>query len=167
MTEPHWLKLARNLVGTREAPGPANDPTIMGWAKRAGGKVLGILYNADSVPWCGLFVANCMLESGIQPPLVAVRARSWATWGLNLRPDRLAPGAVLVFGRVGGGHVAFYVGEDSTHFHVLGGNQGDKVSIMRIEKQRLIASRWPEGEPVTGKRVAMSAPGIPVSRNEA
>jgi hypothetical protein len=38
--------------------------------------------------------------------------------------------------RSGGGHVAFAVGEDATHFHVLGGNQGARVSIMRIEKAR-------------------------------
>lgn len=29
-------------------------------SSRLGTKVLGIAYNTDSVPWCGLFVAACM-----------------------------------------------------------------------------------------------------------
>lgn len=46
-TEPAWLCHARSLLGTREAPGAANDPTIMGWAKRLGTKVLSMLYKGS------------------------------------------------------------------------------------------------------------------------
>jgi uncharacterized protein (TIGR02594 family) len=164
--EPAWLLAARAKLGTREAAGSANNATIMGWAKRVGMKVLGIAYNADSVPWCGLFVATCMREAGIEPPPISVRAKAWATWGANLNTG--APGAVLVFEREGGGHVGFYVGEDTTHFHVLGGNQGDAVTIVRIARNRCIARRWPHGLAVIGGPVRMTgAPGIPVSTNEA
>lgn len=167
-TEPAWLLAARAKLGTREAPGAANNPTIMGWAKKLGTKVLGIAYNADSVPWCGVFVAACVAEDGIAPAPIAVRAKAWATWGANIRPERIAPGAVLVFERAGGGHVGFYVGEDTNAYHVLGGNQGDRVSIMRIEKSRCIARRWPAGRPVFGGPRKMTATaGIPLSRNEA
>lgn len=166
--DPAWLAAARAKLGTREAAGPANNPTILGWAKRLGGKIVGMAYNADSVPWCGLFVATCVKEAGIEPPPIAVRAKSWATWGARLRPERLAPGAVLVFEREGGGHVGFYVGEDATAYHVLGGNQGDAVSITRIAKNRLFASRWPRGVDVIGGPVQMAArAGVPLSRNEA
>lgn len=165
--DPAWLKAARAKLGTREAPGPANNPTIMGWALRVGVKFLGAPYNADSVPWCGLFTATCMKEAGIAPPAISLRAKAWATWGANLGRSVLAPGAVMVFEREGGGHVAFYVGEDAAYYHVLGGNQGDTVSIMRISKSRCIASRWPRGVPVIGRPVVMSSsPGIAVSRNE-
>jgi uncharacterized protein (TIGR02594 family) len=166
MTEPRWLTAARAKLGTREASGAANNPTIIGWAKRLGKKVLGIAYNADATPWCGVFAAACMQEAGIAPPPIAVRAKAWAEWGSRLRIDRLAPGAVLVFQRDGGGHVGFYVGEDATAYHVLGGNQGDCVSITRIAKLRLIAARWPKGEPVIGGPVAMTTWGKPLSRNE-
>ena len=168
VTDPAWLRAARAKLGTREATGSANNPTIIGWAKKLGTKVLGIAYNADSVPWCGVFVAACIAEDGLTPPSIAVRAKSWATWGQNIRPERIAPGAVLVFQRPSGGHVGFYVGEDATAYHVLGGNQGDCVSIMRIEKKRCIARRWPAGRPVIGGPKAMTAmAGIPLSRNEA
>jgi len=167
-SEPAWLRHARSLLGTREAPGAANSSTIIGWAKKLGTKVLGMVYNADSVPWCGLFVANCLTEDGIPAAPVAVRAKAWATWGTNIAAERIAAGAVLVFERPGGGHVGFYVGEDKTHYHVLGGNQGDRVSIMRLEKSRCIARRWPIGRAVIGApRLMTATAGVPSSSNEA
>lgn len=167
-SEPAWLRAARALVGTREAAGAANNATILGWAKRQGSKVLGMVYNADSVPWCGLFVAHCLAQDGIPAAPIAVRAKAWSTWGANLRAESLAPGAVLVFERPGGGHVGFYVGEDAVSYHVLGGNQGDRVSVMRLDKSRCIARRWPIGRPVVGRPVMMQAiAGVAVSSNEA
>jgi uncharacterized protein (TIGR02594 family) len=172
--EPAWLRHARSLLSTLEVAGTANSPTILSWAKRLGTKVLGMAYNADSVPWCGLFVAQCLAAGGIDLAAagmhrqrVAVRATAWSAWGSNLRLTHRAPGAILVFVRPGGGHVGFHVGEDATHFHVLGGNQGDKVSIVRIDKSRLVAARWPMGEPVAGRPVRMAASAIGVSQNEA
>ncbi|HCB76205.1 MAG TPA: TIGR02594 family protein [Sphingomonas bacterium] len=172
--EPAWMKAARAKLGTREAPGAANNPTILGWAKRLGVKVLGIAYNADSVPWCGLFVAECLDRGGIDLAAdgmhrmrVAVRAKAWATWGSPLRADQLAPGAIVVFDRPGGGHVGFYVGEDAGAYHVLGGNQGDAVTIARIEKKRCIARRWPSGFARGGSPVRLTVAGRPLSRNEA
>lgn len=164
---PAWLTAARAKLGTREAAGAANSPTIMGWAKRLGTKVLGIVYNADSVPWCGLFVAACMQEAGLPSAPIAVRASAWGNYGQRLRFDRLAPGAILIFQRPGGGHVGFYVGEDATAYHVLGGNQSDMVNVMRIAKSRCVAARWPTGVAVAGKPVLLAASGTPLSRNEA
>lgn len=164
---PAWLSAARAKLGTREAAGAANSPTILGWAKRLGAKVLGMIYNADSVPWCGVFVAQCMAEAGIASPPFAVRAMSWAEWGANLRPEKLAPGVVLVFERPGGGHVGFYIGEDAETYHVLGGNQGDSVSVARVAKDRCVARRWPTGRPVIGGPVRVATSAAPVSKNEA
>lgn len=158
--------VATNLIGTKEAPGPSNNPTILSWAKRLGTKALGIVYNADSVPWCGVFAAHCVREAGLTPRPIAVRAKSWATWEANLAADKLVPGAVLVFEREGGGHVGFYVGEDATCYHVCGGNQSDAVNITRIEKSRCVARRWPRGVAVVGKRVFLDAKGK-VSKKEA
>lgn len=167
-SEPAWLRAARAKLGTREAAGAANSPTIMGWAKKLGTRVLGMVYNADSVPWCGLFVATCIAEAGLPTAPIAVRASAWGKWGASIAADRLAPGAVLVFQRPGGGHVGFYVGEDDAAYHVLGGNQGDAVTITRIAKSRCVARRWPAGQPVIGKPVAMkSTAGLTLSRNEA
>lgn len=162
MTDPRWLKLARSYIGVREIPGPKHNPTIIGWLRK-----LKSWIKDDETPWCGIFVAAVMLESGLPYPKEFPRAKSWATYGSRLQTHVLAPGAILVFNRDGGGHVGFYVGEDAANYHVLGGNQGNAVSITRISKARLLASRWPKGEPVIGRPVLLASNGVPVSRNEA
>jgi uncharacterized protein (TIGR02594 family) len=164
MTEPRWLTLARADFGVRETPGVANNPVLM---KRFASitKLLGIAYNADSVPWCGAIMAWWMKQCNVATPAIAVRASSWATWGMPL--VRPVPGAVLVFTRQGGGHVTLYLGEDATHYYCLGGNQSDAITIARLEKSRKPAIRWPKGEPLTGKPVMMAAGGVPVGGSEA
>jgi uncharacterized protein (TIGR02594 family) len=168
VSEPAWLRHARTLLGTREAAGAANSKTILGWAAKLGNKALGIAYNADSVPWCGLFVAHCFRTATPTIPLppIAVRASAWDAFGVARAP---CLGAVLRFARDGGGHVAFAIGEDKTHYHVLGGNQGDRVSIMRIEKSRLVASRVPVGWVGAGQPLPkmLATAGVPVSSDEA
>lgn len=159
---PSWLATAIKLVGTREAAGPADNPTIIAWARQT--PSLGMDYNHDSIAWCGLFAAYCVSQAGLTPPPVAVRAKAWATWGIPA--PSLVPGAVLVFERPGGGRVGFYVGEDSDYFHVLGGNQGDAVSIVKIDKTRCIAKRWPAGVPVI-QSPPIASLGLSVSKNEA
>jgi uncharacterized protein (TIGR02594 family) len=165
-TEPRWLRLARSLIGTREIVGPKHSPTIMGWIKRLGAKVLGIAVTDDETAWCGTFQAFVMAECGLTPPPIAVRASQWGTWGVALKEP--SPGAIMTFYRPGGGHVGQYVGEDAACYHILGGNQSNSVSITRIEKARCTAIRWPAGQPLpTRGRVQLTAAGAPVSRNEA
>lgn len=161
---PSWMDIAYRYRGLKEFPGLKDNPTIMGWGKRLGAKILGIMYNADSVPWCGLFVANCLDMAGIAPVKIAIRAKSWVNFGIPVSPMW---GCVLVFERSGGGHVGFYHGEDSTHFHVLGGNQSDSVSIMRLSKDRMIAARWPTGYAQKSGPHVVSPDGAPVSVNES
>lgn len=161
-----WMTYARSLIGVREVPGAGNSATIMGWAKRLGAKVLGITYAADSVPWCGLFAAHVMAHVGIVPPPVAVRASEWGKWGRGLLNPR--PGCILTFTREGGGHVGFFAGHDETSFHVLGGNQGDAVSIVRIAKSRLSEMRWPAGIPLpVAKPIPYTTLNQTLSDNEA
>jgi hypothetical protein len=77
-------------------------------------------------------------------------------------------GAVLVFERGSGGHVGFAVGQDDTHFYVLGGNQSDAVTIARIAKSRLIGARWPATWPPRLQRLPTMTPGdVDTSTNEA
>ena len=161
MSEPRWLTIAKGYQGVREIPGPKHNPTIMGWLRR-----LGSWIKDDETAWCGQYVAAVMQEAGLPYPKEFPRAKAWADYGANLRTTHLAPGAILVFSRNGGGHVGFYVGEDATAYYVLGGNQGNAVNVMRIAKARCIATRWPRGEAVTGGPVLLAASGG-LSRDEA
>lgn len=171
MAEPAWLTLARRQIGVREIVGPKHSPIVMGWIQKVGAKALGIKVNDDEMPWCGTFMAWLMKECGLSMPLIAVRAASWGRagqWGRELLGPRL--GCVLVFTRQGGGHVGLYVGEDATHYHVLGGNQSNSVSITRIAKNRLAPGgmRWPNGLTLPpAKPVLLKASGAPVSVSEA
>lgn len=169
LKDPPHLRVARALLGTREVAGAGNNPTILAWALALGIKILGISYTNDSTAWCGLFIAHCLRVAGVDlaKMKIGVRATAWASWGVPLEKDELAPGAILVFLRPQGGHVAFYLGEDATHYHILGGNQGDKVSIVRKLKSECIARRWPADVPRRGKPVLMAAVGVPVAGSEA
>ncbi len=157
---PRWLKTAKKFDGLKEIPGPRHNSVILGWLEK-----LRAWWTDDETPWCGVFVAYCMLESGLPYPKLYMRAKAWVDYGSLLRPDRLAPGAILVFDRAGGGHVGFYLGEDAGFYYVLGGNQANAVSVMKLGKSRLIASRWPKDEPVLGRPVILK--GGVVSTNEA
>jgi uncharacterized protein (TIGR02594 family) len=133
------IEAERNL-SVREVPGSGNNPTIIGWAKKLGGWIASY-YKQDSIPWCGLFVNYCMAVAGAKTIQSGLGALNWATYGVGL--GMAIPGAILVFKRPGGGHVGFYVSEDNDTFHVLGGNQSDAVTITKIAKNRLVATRWP------------------------
>lgn len=164
---PPILLEALRLYGTKEAPGAVNNQLIMEWALEVGASKLGMGYNADSVPWCGLFLAVCAARAGLPTPPIAVRALAWAGWGLAANKPML--GDVLTFQRPGGGHVGIYVGEDEEAYHVLGGNQGDAVSFSRIERTRLYsASRTPWKTPAPANvRVVMLVKDGALSTNEA
>lgn len=143
---PSWLLIARKYTGVKELKGDADNPVILNWAKRIGGWVASF-YKKDATPWCGLFVASVLREAGItELPKNPLRALEWASYGRRLNGPR--PGCICVFMRKGGGHVAFYEGEDLTHIHVRGGNQGDAVNVMRIARERLVPGgmRWPKDQ---------------------
>jgi uncharacterized protein (TIGR02594 family) len=161
VTKPRWLTIAESHIGTREIAGPKHNAKIIGWLQK-----LKSWIKDDETPWCGTFCAAVMQEAGLPYPKEFPRAKAWSDYGANLRTSHVAPGAILVFSRDGGGHVGFYVGEDVTAYHVLGGNQSNAVNVTRILKNRCIAIRWPRGEAVVGGPVRLAANGT-VSRNEA
>ena len=90
-------------------------------------------------------------------------ARNWALLGREAR----GYGAVGVFSRgATSGHVGFLVGEDDTCYHVLGGNQGDAINVARVEKWRLLASRWPITYSHDPAPLPRKTASLPVSVNE-
>jgi uncharacterized protein (TIGR02594 family) len=165
---PRHLIEALNLYGTKEIAGTANSPIIMGWAKEladAGHPVAG--YSADSVPWCGLFMAVVMLRA--KRPIVPqpLWALNWSKWEQDGGQPEL--GDLMTFTRDGGGHVAQYIGEDAAgYYHILGANQKDQVNIMRIEKKRMHACRQPayQAKPANVRPIILASGGQ-ISRNEA
>lgn len=161
-TPRHLLK-AIELFGTTEVVGRRHNPVILGWAKELG---LQNVYTADEIPWCGLFIAVVMKRAErpvVQNPLGAL---NWNNFGVRASVPML--GDVLTFTRKGGGHVGIYIGEDSGAYHVLGGNQGNQVSFIRIAKSRLSQARRPQytNQPANIRKVILESNGL-LSDNES
>ncbi len=167
-TPPPWLAVARRYEGLKEIPGPKNNPTIMEFAARLG-SWFKKFYTNEGIPWCGLFVAGVFREAlpGLKLPANPLGAANWAAWGVPLSTPAL--GAVLVFKRPGGAHVGFYEGEDATRYLVRGGNQGNAVSVIPIEKNRLVKNgiRWPKGQPLPPLGPVLLVINRAASKNEA
>jgi uncharacterized protein (TIGR02594 family) len=163
-TLPKMISEGRKLLGTVETPGAGNTPAIMGWASELG---LNRIYTADAVPWCGLFVAIVAKRAGKVPVNGPLWALNWARFGTPAGQPGL--GDVLTFIRPGGGHVALYVGEDNTSYHVLGGNQSDRVCVTRIAKSRLHSARIPpfKVQMPESRRPIILRPNGQLSENEA
>lgn len=181
---PRTVTYALALLGTNEVPGKGSNPVIESWRdelNKAGCSVVG--FSDDSVPWCGLFAAIVVLRAGKTPVSSPLWARNWAKFGtpvaenvgtdkapkLAFKPGLKASlGDVLVFVRDGGGHVTFYIAEDDTYYHCLGGNQSDSVTITRIAKARCIAVRRPPmTTPPASLRPYKVAANGNISTNEA
>lgn len=154
-----WLDLARSKMGLHER---RNNSALKRWLKSDGGSI----GDPARIPWCGDFVETCIAVTLPDEPLPTnpYSARNWAKFGRSCKPQ---PGAVLVFKRGKGGHVGFYVGEDTTAYRVLGGNQSNAVTITRVSKTRCIGVRWPATAlPAAGGAVRVTATGE-LSTNEA
>jgi uncharacterized protein (TIGR02594 family) len=160
-----WMIEAMGLLGIKEDASDADDPLIMGWAK-----ALKISYANDATAWCGLFVAHCIgTQLPSEPrPTSPLSARAWLKFGVKSTPQF---GAVMVFWRGSPddwqGHVGFYVGEDARAYHILGGNQGNRVSVIRMPRARFLGARWPAkvADPKAGPRLVTAS--SEVSTDEA
>lgn len=142
MQEPAWISVARKYLGQAEIKGPHHNPHILTWWKRAGAP-----FEDDETPWCGAFIAGVLSELGIKPVSGGASAQAWLKMSVKL--DKPAQGCVVIFERgkpgSGSGHVGFVVGRDGAgNLMVLGGNQGDAVTIKPFNRnRRVLGYRWP------------------------
>jgi uncharacterized protein (TIGR02594 family) len=134
-SEPFWLQIARGEMGQTEIQGPRNNPRILEYHNSVAGNI-----KSDEVPWCSSFVNFCISSAGVVGTNSAA-ARSWLNWGKSATNPKLGDIAVFSRGAPPSGHVGFYVGETDAFVLVLGGNQGNAVSIARYPKDRLLAIR--------------------------
>lgn len=141
-TLPPWILLALAEIGQAEVPGEQNNPRILEYHGTTTLKA-----TADFVPWCSAFVCWVMECAGI-PSTRSAAARSWAGWGQTIAKPRIGAIAVMERGTASWmGHVGFLLDADATKVYVLGGNQGDRVSIAAFQKSTVISYRWPVDAP--------------------
>lgn len=113
--------------------------------------------------WCAAFVNATLKQSGVEGTN-ALNARSYMDWGQSVDEPQRGDVAVFSRGDPNGwqGHVGFFDGynEDGT-IRVLGGNQGDAVSIANYSPDQLLGFRRAAGQPQTapqGNALAQQAP---------
>lgn len=140
-------QLAQRFSGTDEVSGKTANPQIMAmlsldakWPED------------DSVPWCSAFV-NYIAWLLRLPRSKSLRARSWLEVGVPISPVNAVPGwDVVILKRGSGeqpgadvikapGHVGFYAGLEGANVLLLGGNQGDTVSISPYSSERILGIR--------------------------
>lgn len=161
MNDYDWMIEGRRYLGLKEIPGSATNSVIARWLVE-----LSAWWRDDETPWCGTFVAHCIWHAGYAVPKYWMRAREWAGWGRELEIPIV--GCIVVFERQGGGHVGFVVGQDERgNLLVLGGNQGNKVSIAAFPRLRAVAYRWPAAVPIFSLDPLPVIVGAELSQSEA
>lgn len=160
-----WITEFRKVYGWHEV---RDRDRLSRWL-RSDGKTLG---DPARLPWCGDAMDTALALALPKEPRPGDLGKN-PYWALNwsfLGESLPVPfyGAITAFVRPEGGHVGVLVGQDEAHFYVLGGNQGDSISIVRIAKERARAHRWPSTYPNPRILLPTLAPGeIPFSTNEA
>jgi uncharacterized protein (TIGR02594 family) len=97
----------------------------------------------DSTPWCSSF-ANGVCWLLRLPRSKSAAARSWLNVGVpvDLRAARVGYDVVVLErGPAPQGHVGFFAGQDDTNVFILGGNQGDAVTVAPFAKTRVLGVR--------------------------
>lgn len=142
--------LAHRFVGeVTELPGKQDSPFIQ-WCFESCG------YGpdtADEVPWCSAF-ANRIAWILRLPRSKSARARSWLLVGEVVSISSAETGFDVVILKRGGGnqpgpdvikapgHVGFFAGrERGGRVLILGGNQGDAVSVVGFGDERILGVR--------------------------
>ena len=154
--EPVWLKVARSYLGLREYRGNRHNSKILEWWTK-----IRMPFTDDETPWCAGYVGGVLEECGIRSTRSAgARSYLWQNWGRRLKGP--AVGAVVVFwrGKKSGskGHVGFVVGRDRRgNLMVLGGNQGNAVTIKPFDTGRVLSYHWPAGHRVHERHVGFAA----------
>ena len=117
---------------------------------------------------CAGFVGGILELVGIKSTR-ADSARSYLNWGLHVHTPMV--GAIVIFERgADSGHVGFVVGrDDKNNLMVLGGNQGDMVSIKPFDQDRVLGYRWPVDVPMdeSATDLPVLASNGQLSKNEA
>lgn len=157
---PRWMIEAQKYLGIHEIKGPKHEQLIVDMFADAG--FPGV--RDDETAWCAAYVGAILKRVNIAPSK-SLMARSYEKWGVQLRDPIY--GCVGVKTRVGGGHVGFVVAASEESITLLGGNQGDCVSVALFPRKDFTAFRWPAGEPTTTVALPQRASAALTNATEA
>jgi len=141
-------RLAERFIGTKEVAGTAkSNPAVLAMLQLDAAWPKG-----DDVAWCSAFT-NYIAWLLRLPRSKSLRARSWLGVGVPVQLEDAEVGFDVVIlqrgtGKQPGpevldapGHVGFYAGVEGSKVMILGGNQGDSVSVSRYPKTQILGIR--------------------------
>lgn len=133
------VAFAQAFIGLREDK--AEDQRVLSsFIKQAAG----ISINPAQTAWCAAFVDAVLNASGQGRGTGKLNARSYLNWGRPVTEPQEGDVVVLSRGDPNGwqGHVGFYAGMTSDgKIRLLGGNQGNSVSISTFDANRVLGYR--------------------------
>lgn len=139
MIQTDLYRVAARFLGTKELAGATHSPQIMTMLHLDANWPSG-----DEVPWCSAF-CNYIAWLLDVPRSRSLSARSWLNVGRPVPLEEARQGTdVVIFSRGNNpaeGHVAFFSELRDDHVFVLGGNQGDAVTITSYPRSRVIGVR--------------------------
>ena len=131
--------IAQRFIGTKEVPGTGDNAAIVAMLRLDGDWP-----KNDEVPWCSAFV-NYIAWLLRLPRSKSLAARSWLGVGLPIHlSDAMPFYDVVVLSRDGdpdSGHVGFFSSLLDQKVYLLGGNQGNQVSVAPFDVQRVLGVR--------------------------
>ena len=132
--------LAQRFVGVKEVPGTKDNAMILSMLK-----LDGEWPEHDEVPWCSAFV-NYICWLLRLPRSKSLAARSWLNVGRPISLSVAIPEFdVVILDRPGGGptagHVGFYAESGGGWVELLGGNQGNMVTMAPFSDTRVLGVR--------------------------
>lgn len=140
-------KLAERFIGLKEAKGPTSNAHVLAMLQLDAGWVTN-----DETAWCSAFV-NYIAWMLRLPRSKNLSARSWLAVGRPIPLEDARSGFdIVIFKRGEGtqpgpevldapGHVAFFGSVEGERVWVVGGNQGDQVSLASFLVSRVLGVR--------------------------
>ena len=117
----------------------------------------GVNIDPSQTAWCAAFVNATLSKTGLDGT-GALNARSFLDWGEEITTPQLGDVVVLSRGTDPAlGHVGFFKGFDAQgNILILGGNQGDEVSVKSYNADRLLGYRRPAGTTNAGTEAGLT-----------
>jgi uncharacterized protein (TIGR02594 family) len=154
----HIFDIAEDYLGVKEYPAAKHNDQIVKFFADAGHGYV----QDDETPWCAAFVGAVLAECGVKGS-GKLNARSYMDWGHPVDIANAEKGDIVVFWRGSKdswkGHVAFFSHVEGDKIYVLGGNQGNAVSVAPYPAERLLGVRrlkQPRKKKVQSKTVQAS-----------
>lgn len=127
------MQAAQSVMGLNE-----NNPVLKQYLQKANPNL-----DPSVTPWCAGFVGSVLNASGLKGT-GSLMAKSYLNYGQPT--DKPQIGDIVVLNRTDDpklGHVGFFAGMDGNNVKILGGNQGNQVSVKSFPASSVAGYRQP------------------------